>query len=102
MSIDLGSERIISFAKAVGELPARRAGKKPHISCMYRWSTRGCRGVVLESIQIGGTRCTSLEAMQRFFNELSAPGQFGLVSVANRRSSNVIRAGRVLDQDGIA
>jgi hypothetical protein len=33
---------------------------------------RGCKGVVLESIEIGGTRCTSREALARFFERLTA------------------------------
>ena len=37
------------------------------------------RGVLLESIQIGATRCTSREALQRFFERLSAPIQAGAV-----------------------
>ena len=39
----------------------------------------GCRGVVLETIQVGGTRCTSREALQRFFENLSQPVQAGAV-----------------------
>ena len=40
-------------------------------TCLYRWTTSGCRGVVLESVQVGATRCTSREAMARFFARLS-------------------------------
>lgn len=70
MSIDSSREEVITLTKAARRLPARRAGKRPHVSCLYRWTTTGCRGVVLESIQIGGTRCTSAEAMERFFQRL--------------------------------
>ena len=70
--IDVSSETVISLAEAARRLPARRAGKRPHVSCIYRWTVSGCRGVVLESIQVGGTRCTSLEAMQRFCDALTA------------------------------
>ncbi|WP_422927034.1 DUF1580 domain-containing protein [Singulisphaera sp. PoT] len=42
------------------------------MSTIYRWSTSGCRGVVLETIQIGGSRWSSREALQRFFEELTA------------------------------
>jgi hypothetical protein len=75
--IDSQSEHVISFAQAADESPRRRRGRKIHVSCFYRWSTIGCRGVVLETIQIGGTRCTSREALQRFFERLSAPVQAG-------------------------
>jgi len=69
--IDSASETLISLADAAGELPRRRRGRKAHVSCLYRWSTAGCRGVVLESIQVGATRCTSREALQRFFGDSS-------------------------------
>ena len=69
--IDPSSETLISLTEATKGLPRRRRGKKPHISTLYRWSTAGCRGVVLETIQIGGTRCTSKEALGRFFRKLT-------------------------------
>ena len=72
MPIDPNSETLVSLSQAGKHLPRRRAGKRPHISCLYRWSTAGCRGVVLETIQIGGTRCTSREALHRFFDALTA------------------------------
>jgi hypothetical protein len=72
MGIDPNTEALVSLTETAKFLPTRRAGKKPHVSCIYRWTTAGCRGVVLESIQIGGTRCTSREALARFFRKLTA------------------------------
>jgi hypothetical protein len=69
--INTNTETLISLAEAASSLPRRRAGKKPHVSCIYRWTTSGCRGVVLESVQVGGTRCTSREALARFFQRLT-------------------------------
>jgi hypothetical protein len=69
--INPNSEALTSLADAARTLPRRRGGKKPHVSCIYRWTTSGCRGVTLESIQIGGTRCTSNEALNRFFTRLT-------------------------------
>ena len=71
--IDSNSEQLLSLADAAKSLPARRSGKRPHLSCIYRWTTTGCRGVVLECIQIGATRCTSREALGRFFAALPGP-----------------------------
>jgi Protein of unknown function (DUF1580) len=68
-------EHIITLADVAMELPRRRRGRKTHVSCIYRWSTVGCRGVVLETLQVGATRCTSREALQRFFEQLSEPGR---------------------------
>ncbi len=71
--IDIQKEEVVSFSEAAKRLPRRRAGKKPHVATLYRWASRGLRGSHLETIQIGGTMCTSVEALQRFFGRLSAP-----------------------------
>ena len=68
--IDTRIETPITFAAAAETLPRRRAGRPGNQSTIYRWATSGCRGVILETIQIGGSRCTSREAMQRFFDKL--------------------------------
>lgn len=70
--IDIATEKIVSLTAAAALLPRRRAGKKPNIATLYRWTTVGCRGVKLEYLQIGATRCTSQEALQRFFDALTA------------------------------
>ena len=72
MVIDFRNESLVSLAEAPKHIP-RRKGKKVHSSTPYRWTTNGVRGVVLESIQCGGTRYTSLEALDRFFQRLSQP-----------------------------
>ena len=83
--IDISKEHVIPLAAVAAELPRRRRGRKTHISTLYRWSGPGCRGVILETIQIGATRCTSREALQRFFERLSVPGSAGSVSIAPPR-----------------
>ena len=64
--ITISSETILSLDEATHRLPKRRGGKRPHIATLYRWAQRGVRGVRLETIQVGGTLCTSVEALQRF------------------------------------
>jgi hypothetical protein len=71
--IDLSSEQILTFSDARKLLPKRRGGKRPDISTLYRWCQVGLRGVRLEFIKIGGQTCTSIEALQRFFDALSTP-----------------------------
>ncbi len=71
MAIDPNKEELLSLTEAAKSLPSRRGGKRPHVSCLYRWTTTGCKGVILESIQVGGTRCTSKEALARFFDALT-------------------------------
>ncbi|HUE15799.1 MAG TPA: DUF1580 domain-containing protein [Planctomycetaceae bacterium] len=70
--LDVREETLITFAEAAKHLPIRRGGKKVAVSTLYRWAKDGVRGVILESLQCGGTLCTSLPALQRFFARLSA------------------------------
>lgn len=79
--IDTTVENPIPLTQAAADLPRRRRGRKTHVSTLFRWTTAGCRGVVLESIQVGGTRCTSREALQRFFERLSLPRHAGAANV---------------------
>jgi hypothetical protein len=72
MSINIADEPPIPFTQATGVIPPRRRGRKAAASTLHRWATRGLRGVKLEMIMIGGTRCTSVAALQRFFDQLSA------------------------------
>jgi hypothetical protein len=70
--IDVSSEQVMRLSEAAASLPPCRAGKRRSLSCVYRWTVPpGCRGVVLESVQIGATRCTSREALERFFSALT-------------------------------
>jgi hypothetical protein len=68
--IDANTEHLVSLTHAGKLLPPRRGGKRPHVSCLYRWTVAGCKGIQLESLQVGGTRCTSREALARFFERL--------------------------------
>ena len=68
---DIHNEAVISIREALRHLPRRPTGKRVHISAVYRWVSRGVRGIILESIRIGGTTYTSIEALQRFADRLS-------------------------------
>ena len=66
--IDAARESVLSFGEAARYVGKLKGGKALSFQTLFRWATKGCRGVVLESICIGGTRCTSKEALQRFFD----------------------------------
>ena len=101
-------EDLITLQQAAALLPQRRRGRKTHVATLYRWTSKGCRGVKLEFVQIGGTRCTSREALGRFFERLTeaATGQAGdaprgeLRSPA-ARSRAIEQAERELDRLGV-
>src|SRR3954470_23880577 len=71
--INIPTETLLTLAEAAAELPRRRRGRKTHVSTLYRWSRSGCRGVRLETVSLGATRCTSREALRRVVEELSLP-----------------------------
>jgi len=100
--IDLTNETVLNFADAASRLPRRRAGKKPHVATLYRWAMGGCRGVKLETIRVGGTLCTSVEALQRFCERLSNPGSDSpRLPTTKQRERQIDKAERELEQAGI-
>ena len=56
---DILSEEPITFGKL-----AQR--EKVHISTVWRWSLRGCKGHVLESFSKGGRKYTTCPAYERW------------------------------------
>ncbi len=99
--IDVSTEQLVSLSEAARMLPGRRCGKRPHVSCLYRWTIGGCRGVVLESIQVGATRCTSREALGRFFARLSGHTEPTPAATTRQRRREIAAAERILDEAGI-
>lgn len=71
MAIRIGEEELLSLADAAKRLPRKNSGKRVHVAALYRWASTGCRGVVLETLQVGGQRFTSMAALQRFAEELT-------------------------------
>ena len=57
-----------------GGLPAKDVARDlgVNIQTLYRWASRGCRGVVLETVVVGGRRCTSPRAVQAFVRSLTS------------------------------
>ncbi|MEZ4495142.1 MAG: DUF1580 domain-containing protein [Dehalococcoidia bacterium] len=68
-------------------------GKKVPTSTLYRWVKVGRKGCRLEGISVGGTICTSVEALQRFFEELTwmeLPEVTRMVTAARRRQMDEV------------
>jgi hypothetical protein len=98
MGIVLASESVFPLAESPRHVPARRGGKRLHQSTAFRWAKHGLRGVRLETIRVGGTLCTSAEALQRFFDALSAAP---VGHVATGRAAAVTTAGRSAETAGL-
>jgi hypothetical protein len=71
MGIVVATELVFPLAESPRHVPSRRGGRRLHQSTAFRWAKHGLRGVRLETIRVGGTLCTSAEALQRFFDALS-------------------------------
>jgi Protein of unknown function (DUF1580) len=87
VAIDPFAEEILSFAAAARRLPKTRADKPVSPTTIWRWAAHGLRGVKLESVRLGGTTCTSVEALRRFFQALDAKARGEAVSVAGPGTS---------------
>lgn len=74
MIINFSAEDAFPLSHALKLLPKTRRGRSPHVSTIFRWAQRGLKGVRLETISIGGVRCTTREALQRFFARLTENG----------------------------
>lgn len=101
MAIDPLAETLVSLTDAARSLPPRRGGKKPHVSCLYRWTVSGCKGVILESLQCGGTRVTSKEALSRFLEALTYGADRPTVRSPLKRHRAAERAIQSLEAEGV-
>jgi hypothetical protein len=93
-------EELIPLTDAANLLPKRRDKKPVHVSCLYRWSQRGLKGIILETTQCGGTRCTSRTALAQFFARLAGSEPAASQTVAGRKRE-IERAERELADAGI-
>ena len=64
--INIQTESLIPFRK-VPAWTKEHLGNRVHPTTIHRWRLRGARGVKLETLLAGGTRYTSVEALNRFF-----------------------------------
>ena len=103
--LNLSTETPLSLKAACRLKILSRDGRPPHVSAIYRWTTRGVRGIVLETAFNGRCRVTTAEAVTRWVEALSraadpAPPAASSASAARRRALR--EAERELDAAGIA
>lgn len=104
--IDFERETVYPLKEAAGFLPRRRAGRKTHPATLFRWHSPGLRGVRLEVIRVGGSLCTSREALQRFFDRLTeadspASGAVPQRPISAARQRELDRVDRELELRGV-
>ncbi len=98
MSIDLATENLKTLNDAANTLP----GGAIHVSTIHRWRLKGVRGVRLETILRGGTRYTSVEAIERFFaaTTAAADGNIPPSPTPSQREREISRAEREATEAG--
>jgi len=85
--IDITSESLLQIGKAPLEIK-RITGERPHRATIDRWRRRGCQGVKLETVKIGGKRYVSHEALQRFVEAVTAAADRELPRPLVQRSTH--------------
>lgn len=91
------NESLFTLKAAAKLLPGH-----PHYATLFRWAQRGCRGIRLETILVGGIRYTSREALDRFIaacSGLSAP--VPIVATSKQRQRQIAAAKRELEAAGL-
>lgn len=92
---DLLDETRISLTDLAGD-------ENLNVCTIWRWAKRGVRGVVLETIAVGGRRFTSREAFRRFVQATSAKVvQVSDPATPRKRGAAVRRAEAELATAGI-
>jgi hypothetical protein len=93
--IDHEAEQILTMTAAAKVLPGR-----PNVATLWRWRTAGIRGHRLETILIGGRRCTSREAIGRFLAAINGqPATTG--ETPRQREAAIRRAEREAEALGV-
>jgi hypothetical protein len=59
------------ISEVPNRIPKTSRGQEVSIATVLRWSTKGLKGIRLETIRIGATRCTWDDALWRFFERIS-------------------------------
>ena len=97
--IDIHAEQLVAVKEIPGYVPGR-----PHLATCWRWIQRGCRGVKLDTVLVGGKRYTSTLALQTFVERTTAAADGTSTVTASTPSAKRKaheRACRELDEAGI-
>jgi hypothetical protein len=79
----------------------KRRGKKLDRSVVFRWASRGVRGIKLETTSAGGLRITTKSAVLRFFHGLNGGAASSPIPTTKSKTANVDRAARELATMGM-
>lgn len=71
--LPLNPAKFVPLNDVPAMLPVRPNGKRVHISAVYRWASKGVRGVRLQTVRIAGVLYTTREAVEDFINAAALP-----------------------------
>lgn len=81
--INATSDKIVTFTEAAKICPTLN-GKRPSTVTIWRWATKGVRGVRLEHVRVGRRMVTTEEAINTFFRDLSSVPAVERAPLTNR------------------
>jgi len=99
--IDIARESVVTFKEAARIVGRLKGTKAVPFQTLFRWATKGCSRVVLESVFVGGVRCTSKEALQRFFDGVTRARASATAVEAIPMRSATAPVAEIGDVDGI-
>jgi hypothetical protein len=97
--LDMQREHLLTLTQAAKILPGR-----PNLATLWRWRTKGVRnGIKLETAMSGGKRFTSLEAIKRFQERVTAAADHvpAAVTTPRQREREFQQAERRAEELGI-
>ncbi len=80
---------------------AKQLPQRPHLATLYRWATRGIRGVKLKTYKVGRVRCTTREDAERFFVDAANGTAMDERDIERSHKPGVQRALTELDERGV-
>lgn len=97
MAFTLGTDTLLTFPQAAEYLPGR-----PNIGSLHRWRLKGVRGVRLETCLIGGSRYTSVEALQHFLDRTTAARDASPSRIGSANSTRQLSDAVAAEKDSVA
>ncbi len=99
MSIDVAPSDLVPLSQAAKLFPRRRGNAKVSMSTLWRWYTRGSRGVRLQVHRVGGQVYVTREAVRDFIAARSSSADRAPQAPAPSTRSR--RAMKELDRMGV-
>ena len=89
--IDPEKERVVAFSKVPAHVE-ESTGRRMNIATLYRWRNQGLHGVRLEVVYILGKPHTSIEALRRFDELVTAAKMAPTIPMAKATPKQAARA----------